>query len=489
MTPAGAAVRWLVALEHPILSCELVSEGGGPVEAEWTTDLRRAWPYPAGCCGDLQFSADTAGGRALVALAGDPFRLIVSVDGGTLTAEPAEGPAVRFTIRAAGRCRVHLIGAADEADLDRSRQVLARRQLAGLRRQRTDHARELAAYLTSIETPEATLGPAFERAKAQMDGCLTGTPGVGRALAAGGLAAPLRADRPAPAWYAGPAGCRVGMAQLAVGDRGAARDTLKFLSLTQDPAGRIVERCSTSGLALFDDSWSIPWYLLLASRYAAWTGELDFLAQRWAAIRRALDTGITARLWEGGAEVGARWAAALEAILPLAEALGHLEVAEEVAAHAAAAREGAGAATFDAEPGLVDFRAGRFAAGLDALRHSAAGDAQPSVVTTLAMEGLWGVAPDALEGAVRIAPWFPPDWDAMALERLRVGRTVLDVSLRRRFGQVAARIERAHGPRIHVEFELRGAPPGGTLHLDDVELPAGRVAFEGEGKHALIWHG
>jgi hypothetical protein len=60
--------------------------------------------------------------------------------------------------------------------------------------------------------------------------------------------------------------------------------------------------------------------------------------------------------------------------------------------------------------------------------------------------------------------------------------------MRRRFGQVAARIERVHGPRLHVDFVLRGEPASEAVMLDDVELRGGRVAFEADGSHALVWH-
>jgi len=183
-------------------------------------------------------------------------------------------------------------------------------------------------------------------------------------------------------------------------------------------------------------------------------------------------------------------------VQPLAEALGHPEAAEEIGAVARAARSAAGSATFLAGPSaLADFEQDRCAAGLEAWRRLSEawpGRAMetdlPAAVASLAVEGLWGVRPNALEGAVRIAPWFPPRWDAMALERLRVGRTVLTVRLRRRFGQVAARVERVHGPRIHVEFHLRGLPADAVVQVDEVELRGGRAAFEADGTHALVWH-
>ncbi len=493
-TAGGASVveRWMVALEHPVVYWEITAAPESAIHLAWTTDVRRAWPYPAGGGGDLELSVAPDGHHAVLGARGESFRLIVEVEGGTLQAAPADGPAVRFSVRGMGRCRVRLTGAADAGDLERSREMLARRGVAGLWRQRGDHARALATYATSIETPEPPLTEAFEWAKVEMDSALTGTPGVGRCLAV----ASAGPDRPGGAWYAGPHGCLRALAQLAVGDRAGPRDTLKFLSLTQDVDGHIVEGCSTGGLASFGTTPAIPLYLLLAARYASWTGELEFLAQRWVSIRRAFEVGLVRHPWLGEPGSAAAWSAALEALLPLAEALGHPESAEVLSAAAAAARPMGGAATFHAGPwGLLDFQAGRFQLGLEEwrrlsadLRRVAAGSDLPAAVGSLAIEGLWGVRPNALEGAVQLAPWFPADWEEMAVERLRVGRTVLTVRLRRRFGQVAGRVERVHGPRIHVEFELRGTPMDATVQVDDVELRGGRVAFEADGTHALAWH-
>ena len=478
----GAAVteRWTVALEHPVVVWQVDAPDGAPISLGWTVDIDSAVAAP-----ECVPAADRRG--AVLRWPGQLFQLIIDVDGGLLQAETTRS-VVRISVRADGFCRVRLTGAADEPDLERSRQMLARRGFAGLLRQRADHAAELASYATSIETPEPTLVESFEWAKIQLDGLLVGTPGVGRCLVS-----EYPADRSAPRFVT-EAACRVAFAQLAAGDRTGPRDTLKFLSLSQDEGGRVVEECSTGGDATFG-AGAVPMYLLLAARYAAWAGELDFLSRRWVAIRRAFEAGLAGRPWDRDPTAASRWHAALVELQPLAEALGHPEVAEHLAAAADEARAAAGPATFLPEPaGLGEFRASRFDRGLDAWR-AASADLQltrsvpaASSCARLAVEGLWGVAPGALDGGVRVSPWFPPEWDSMSIERIRVGRTVLSVRMRRRFGQVAARVERVHGPRMHVEFALRGASAPATVQLDDVELGGGRVAFEADATHALVWH-
>lgn len=476
--------RWSAALEHPVLWWDVGLEPGRSVRLEWSCSLRRAPPYPLGPVGDLELTIAPDGHAAAIRAVDDPFRLLVTVEGGTLEASPLSTAGIRFTLRASGPVRVRLSAGADGADWDRTAHLLAKRGLASLEGQRADHARERATYATSIETPEPSLDAAIEWAKARMDATLVGAPGVGRCAVADG----------GPTAFVAASALRMALAQLAIGDRGGPRDILKFFSLTALPSGRLLSECGTSGLGSVGDVSTIPPYLLLAARYAAWTAELDFLAHRWAAIRRALDIGMAAEMPPAARHC---WREALGALQPLAEALGHPEVAEVLSGQVASLGPP------DAEPSAPDWQwadpadpdAG--AAALEIWRRLAPGvaagtAARPAeasaALVRAAMLGVWGVRPNALEGGVRLAPWFPPAWEAMSLDRLRVGKSVLRVQLRRRFGQLAARVERVYGPRVHVEFVLRGAGAG-TVLLDDVELQGTRVAFEAAGNHALAWPG
>jgi len=478
--------RWTLALEHPVAVWEVETPPGTDVACEWTIDLAAdgtaPTPVSAASC-----TRAPDGRRVVVRWPDGAFRLIIDVEAGTVDASLGDGPTVRVSVRATGRCRLRLTGVADDADLERSRLMLVRRGFAGMRKQRADHARELATYATSIDVPEAEVIEAFEWAKVRMDGLLVGVPGVGRFLVSG-----YDAGQPQ---YVGAEAPRVALALLAAGDRNAARDTLKSLSLTQDSDGRVMEECPTNGPGRFSAA-GIPPYLSLAAGFAAWSGELDVLSRYWAAIRKAVEFAVADRSWSRGGVPAAQWARALASLQPLAEALGHPEMAEAIASHAEVARGSAAGTALAPLPSAGGaFRDEDLDADLASWREVALGvrrdqgDARAwAAVVAGGIEGLWGVVPDALAGAVRIAPWFPPSWEAMAVERIRVGRTVLGIRMRRRFGQVAARVERLHGPRIHVEFVLRGAPPLATVQLDDVELGGGRVGFEADGTHALVWH-
>jgi hypothetical protein len=492
--------RWSTALEVPALFWSIDGPEAAGLTVTWTTDLRRMWPYPAGACGDLALTRDPDGMRAMVQAVGDPFRVVVIADHGQLEARALEGPAVEFTVRATGHCRIVALAGADEADWVRTVQMLERRGLPGMLSQRVQHAGQLAAYATGITTPDPALDEAFEWAKVRMDECIAGTPGVGRSLVAGyGASGAGRDDgRPGAAWYFGRDACRTAIAQLAVGDRDGPRDVLKFLSLTQDVRGAVASEYTTSGRAEYDGLDSTLHYLLLAARFATWTGELDLLARHWVAIRSAYRFCREHATHHEAGEPGDGsredcWIPALESLEVVADALGYPEVADEMRDRARDSRESS-ECTPDAWAGLDAWRHGRFDAALAQWRAQAA-LVRPGVARGVAaaraalpaIVGLWGVRPDAITQAVAIEPWMPPSWDAMGLERLRVGRSVLNVRLQRRFDQVVARVERIHGPRVHVEFRLRGHAPSSVL-LDDVELGGGRAGFEADSQHVLVWH-
>ena len=104
------------------------------------------------------------------------------------------------------------------------------------------------------------------------------------------------------------------------------------------------------------------------------------------------------------------------------------------------------------------------------------------------LRDLWGIVPDAPAAAVAIRPTLPADWPTMALARLRVGRTVLDLELRRRRDALVARVHRAGGPPLVVTLELQAQGSGPTF-VDEVELQGPRVRFEAVERHEIVAHG
>jgi hypothetical protein len=110
-----------------------------------------------------------------------------------------------------------------------------------------------------------------------------------------------------------------------------------------------------------------------------------------------------------------------------------------------------------------------------------------AMVLSPVIEGLWGVSPCALEEAVTVAPWLPPHWARMSLRRLRVGRTVLDIELRRRPGQLITRVTRSFGPGL--QFKLAPRTEGSPLNVmvDDVSMGGTSAQFQVRDQHEVIF--
>ncbi|MBI1967793.1 MAG: hypothetical protein HYS40_07370 [Gemmatimonadetes bacterium] len=348
------------ALEHPIVFIEYRPEKIGrarglrvPPELAlaWTIDLRRTWPYDAGCGGDLRYLLDP-GNHALVVSdsTGQAHVTIQTSRPVEWSCEPAEGPVLQCRLRAMLEepLRVAVVGGG-------SLNALGRRGVTRLTAERTRHEAQLRDFLLRLRSPDARLNAAFEWAKVRLDACFVDTPGVGRSLVAG--YAPSRPGwgdgRPGYAWYFGRDACWCAFALLAAGDFSGARLVLRFLGDTQDVSGKVIHEYTTSGLAHYDAADSTPLYLLLAGRYAAWTGDLAFLEGQWARLERAyrfcLETDTdgdglieNTRVGHGWIEMGplsgahvtlylaAIWIAALEALAPVARALGGGPLADEL---------------------------------------------------------------------------------------------------------------------------------------------------------------
>ncbi len=610
--------RVTTGLDQGLVFWSIVADAPVPISFEWLTDLRRSWPYPAAASRGFLVAHSPAAIR--VGLTDEPQMAEVRAVDGEISrwAELSESGRMGVRIEACGNRLLRLVFAAGgtEAELSRAIETLRRRKLRALRQERLLHARRLEDRLTGLDTPDAGLNRGFGWAKVRVDSFLAESPAAGRSLMAGyGGSRPGWADgRAGFSWYFSRDACWTAFATLAMGDREIAKDTLRFLARTQAANGKVAHECSTSGLIDYDAADSTPLFLLLAARYAAWSGDFDTMERLWpqilSAYRYCLSTdrdddglienhgvghGWIAHGPLGGLEVtlylAACWLAALEGLAPVAHALDAGLLAEELVERGERARQAIrrrfrvgddyalglerdgrprmhrtallavplllGAvdarevpAWFDAIAGedftapwgvrlipksdplfdargydqgtiwplytgwvsLAEWRGGRWEAALahwksnaglaserakgafdevlHGLERTGAGTCpdqawSAAMVIAPAIEGLWGVVPDALNHTVQLSPYLPQDWNDMALHRLRVGPTTLDLRLRRRPGRFLLKVARAQGPRIRIAATLRSAGPVKQLTVDDEPLGGGRAVFEADTEHEV----
>ena len=381
-----------VALEHPVAIVEYrpgrkrrESVGRGPAEfeIELVTDLRRAWPFAAGCGGNLVFRSRSDGRVAVVASESDDGIAALFVSR-TATVEmapvPGAAPAVRCRLRTplGSPLLLAVVGGASQADLQRTLRGVRRLGVAGLVRQRVQRASVVAEARLRLRSGDAAFDRAFAWAKRRLDGFVGDVPGVGRSLLAGYAASrPGRDDgRPGEAWFVSPDACWAAFALLAVGEFSLARQVIRFLGDRQDVTGQVLHQATTSGQFLFDAADATPLYLLLVARYLAWSGDRDFVASVWPHVERALafclsldadGDGLIEHACPGEPAAGtdtagatqlslylsALWHAALRGLARAAEVVGHERLAADCWARAARATAAIEDRFYDPERGYA----------------------------------------------------------------------------------------------------------------------------------------
>ena len=362
-----------VALEHAMLLVdyrperkrrESVGRGPADFEIELVLDLRRMWPFAAGCGGNVRYRAGSDGRVALVESETDdgvaalflsrPARL-------EMAAMQGDVPAVRCVVRAplGAPLTVAVVGGVDRDDFERTLRGVRRLGVEGLVRQRVQRSVTLAEARLVVRADDRPFERAFEWAKHRLDAFLGDVPGVGRSLLAGYAASkPGWGDgRPGYAWFFGRDACWTAFALLAAGEFSVPRQVIRFLGDRQDVTGKVLHEATTSGQFHFDAADATPLFLLLVARYLAWSGDREFVASIWPHVERAyayclstdsdgdglIENARVGHGWiESGPLAGAKvtgylsaiWYAALQGLARTAEVLGHGRIAAECWARA-----------------------------------------------------------------------------------------------------------------------------------------------------------
>ena len=101
--------------------------------------------------------------------------------------------------------------------------------------------------------------------------------------------------------------------------------------------------------------------------------------------------------------------------------------------------------------------------------------------------GLFGAAADLDGGRFAVSPWLVHGWRRMALRRLRLHRTLLDVEVRPRAEWVTVRLEVTFGPPVPVALSIRNGGRVSRVTVDDVVLESEQVVFIVSGEHEVMF--
>jgi glycosyl hydrolase family 65 len=109
--------------------------------------------------------------------------------------------------------------------------------------------------------------------------------------------------------------------------------------------------------------------------------------------------------------------------------------------------------------------------------------AEPAALLAEVVGGLFGARSDVGGGRFELAPWLPEGWRTMALRRLRLHRTLLDVEVRPRAEWATVRLAVSFGPPIAVDLWVRNTAPVARVMVDEIELAGPRAIFTVQGEH------
>ena len=76
-----------------------------------------------------------------------------------------------------------------------------------------------------------------------------------------------------------------------------------------------------------------------------------------------------------------------------------------------------------------------------------------TMVLQPALEGMLGLYPDATRNYLKISPQLPADWDSLNVENIKVGKSVISLSMKREKGKTIYEFSQKGENKIHVEFD------------------------------------
>ena len=103
------------------------------------------------------------------------------------------------------------------------------------------------------------------------------------------------------------------------------------------------------------------------------------------------------------------------------------------------------------------------------------------------VDGLFGARADDPGGRFALAPWVPEGWHSLALRRLRLHRTLVDVEVRPRAEWVTVRLSVSFGPTIPLALSVRNTPPVARVTVDEVALVRDQAVFTLSAEHELVF--
>lgn len=177
-----------------------------------------------------------------------------------------------------------------------------RTDLKELYQEKFRHYERLEREHLSIQTPDEKLNIAFQWAKVAVDKALVCNPQLGCGLIAGyGLSG--RSERPGFAWFFGGDTFFNSWALTSIGSFDVTRQGLAFIKKNQRQDGKIMHELSQGAAFIpwfeeypygFYHAETTPYYIVSLRDYLNWSGDIGFIKESWASIKKAYEYVLSA---------------------------------------------------------------------------------------------------------------------------------------------------------------------------------------------------
>lgn len=175
--------------------------------------------------------------------------------------------------------------------------VRLRTDLKELYQEKFSHYERLEREHLSVQTPDEKLNIAFQWAKVAVDKALVCNPQLGCGLIAGyGLSG--RSERPGFAWFFGGDAFFNSWALTSIGSFDITRQGLAFIKKNQRQDGKIMHELSQGAAFVrwfeeypygFYHAETTPYYIVSLYNYLKCSGDLEFIKESWASIKKAYE--------------------------------------------------------------------------------------------------------------------------------------------------------------------------------------------------------
>lgn len=272
------------------------------IVASFTPDLKLMWP--AGLGGQYSYWDDekkyfvlSEGTRKNVALVGSPAGERFSAGPAHALPEGEMKVKIKVTPEGSKRTFYPIFFAASHEARAKADEVYSRlaKNFKEFYLEKFKHFEKLAKENLSLRTPDKKLNQAFEWAKKAVDEAFVCNPQLGCGLVAGyGLSG--RSERPGFDWFFGGDAFFNSWAITSCGSFDVTRQALAFIRSNQRQDGKVMHELSQGAgfIRWFEDypygfyhADTTPYYIVSMGDYLDWSGDLSFIRESWASLKKA----------------------------------------------------------------------------------------------------------------------------------------------------------------------------------------------------------